>query len=157
MGKHGFPPRPTALKLLAGESRPSRVNRNAPVPAGGGPVMPRGMVARAQRVWHRQTEALAMTGVLTAVDVDALRCYCEAVARYEFAAEMLARSDPLLKGHKGELVRNPLHQIVRDNAMMVRQFARDLGFVPTAREGLHDERAPEGQASAASAWLAEHG
>jgi phage terminase small subunit len=34
------------------------------------------------------------------------------------------------------LVKNPLHQIVRDNAMLIRLFGRELGFLPSAREGL---------------------
>ena len=51
----------------------------------------------------------------------------------------------------GELVKNPLHQIVRDDAMLIRLFARDLGFVPSAREGL---RGPVGEADPLEAWLA---
>jgi phage terminase small subunit len=42
-----------------------------------------------------------------------------------------------VKGRDGNLVRNPLHQIVRDNAMLIRSFGRELGFLPSAREGLH--------------------
>ena len=36
----------------------------------------------------------------------------------------------------GELVKNPLHQIVRDNALLVRALARELGLTPAARVGL---------------------
>jgi phage terminase small subunit len=36
----------------------------------------------------------------------------------------------------GELVKNPLHQIVRDNAILQRAFARELGLTPSARTGL---------------------
>ena len=35
-----------------------------------------------------------------------------------------------------ELVRNPLHQIVRDNAVLLRGFARELGLTPSARSGV---------------------
>ena len=31
-------------------------------------------------------------------------------------------------GQKGELVKNPLHQVVRDNAVLLRSFARELGL-----------------------------
>jgi phage terminase small subunit len=33
-------------------------------------------------------------------------------------------------------VKNPLHQIVRDNAILLRAFARELGLTPSARTGL---------------------
>ena len=39
----------------------------------------------------------------------------------------------------GELVKNPLHQVVRDNADEVRLFARELGLSPSARAGLRVE------------------
>ena len=47
--------------------------------------------------------------------------------------------------------KHPLHQIVRDNAMLVRHFARDLGFLPSAREGLH--AIDSGDTDALTEWL----
>ena len=38
--------------------------------------------------------------------------------------------------HAGSLVKNPLHQVVRDDADQIRQFARELGLSPSARAGL---------------------
>ena len=99
--------------------------------------MPAGMSRAAQAVWRRQTKAMALTGVLTVVDADALRVYCDAVARYAQAQRRYEREGPLVKGARsGELVKNPLHQIVRDNSVLIRQLARELGFVPGARDGI---------------------
>ncbi len=138
MGKRGPAKMPTQLKVLRGEKREERLNRSAPKPGGGKPVMPTGMSTESQKVWRRQTKAMAATGVLTAVDADCLRAYCEAVVRYTSAAQTLEASGPLVKGARsGELVKNPLHQVARDNAMLMRLFARDLGFLPSARESLH--------------------
>jgi P27 family predicted phage terminase small subunit len=97
------------------------------------------MSDRATAVWDRIIADYGATGVLTGVDADALRVYCEAVVRYEHAAELLERSGPLVKGaRQGDLVKNPLHQVVRDNADLVRAFARELGFTPAARSALTD-------------------
>jgi phage terminase small subunit len=52
----------------------------------------------------------------------------------------------------GELVKNPLHQIVRDNATLVRQLAGDLGLSPAARTSLHPE--PERVESKLARFLA---
>jgi P27 family predicted phage terminase small subunit len=137
MGKRGPAKLPTSLKLLRGESRPSRLNRDSPKPGGGKPTMPRGMTPRAQTVWRRQLKAMGPTGVLTTVDADSLRVYCEAVDRYERGAQLLAESGPLAIGQRGTSVRNPLAQVVRDDAQLIRQYAQALGFLPSAREGLH--------------------
>lgn len=146
MGERGPAKTPTKLKLLRGETRESRLNREAPKPQGSQPRMPRDLDAAARAVWIRQTKAMRLTGVLTLVDSDTLRAYCEAVARYVQAQKLYRTRGPLVAGaRKGELVKNPLHQVVRDNAMLIRLLGRELGFVPSAREGLHvasDDEAP---------------
>jgi P27 family predicted phage terminase small subunit len=144
---------PTELKVLHGERRPSRLNRNAPK-AKNVPVMPAGMSAPAQSIWKCITRDYAHTGVLTSVDTHALRVFCEAVVRYEHAAAMLEKSGPLVRGaRRGDLIKNPLHQIVRDEADLVRAFARELGFTPSARSAL--TAVPEAdEDDALSRWMA---
>jgi len=113
------------------------VGRRAPEPRDIKPTMPADMDTAAQVVWKRVLREFGAANVITAADTDALRCYCEAVSRYTDAARMLAQSSPLVRGARGgELVRNPLHQIVRDNADLVRVYARELGLTPSARTGL---------------------
>jgi len=136
MGSRGPAPLPTKLKILHGETRTARLNRNEPKPAGR-PRMPPDMSDEAKRVWRRVIRDFGATGVITAADADALRTYCEAVVRYVQAARTLEASGPLVRGARsGELVKNPLHQIVRDNAILLRAFARELGLTPSARTGL---------------------
>jgi P27 family predicted phage terminase small subunit len=144
---------PTELKVLHGERRPSRLNRNAPK-AKNVPTMPAGMSDAAQAIWNRIIRDYAYTGVLTSVDTDALRVYCEAVVRYEHAAAMLEQSGPLVRGaRRGDLIKNPLHQIVRDDADLIRAFARELGFTPSARSALITLQEPE-EDDAMARWMA---
>jgi len=157
MGRRGPAPQPTALKLLKGETRSSRLNRDAPRPVSKLPLMPDDMDPRAKEVWRRQIESMGGTGVLTVADGDALRAYCEAVSRYEAAASLLAQSGPLVRGARtGDLIKNPLHQIVRDNAVLIRLFARELGFVPAGREGIRPGGIGEND-DPFEAWLSEGG
>ena len=135
MGSRGPAPMPTKLKLLRGETRASRVNAAEPQP-GGRPRMPIGMSPDSRRVWRRIIRDYGHTGVLTAADTDVLRAYCDAVVRYVQADATLQASGPLVRGHARELVRNPLHQIVRDNAILLRGFARELGLTPSSRSGV---------------------
>jgi phage terminase small subunit len=44
-----------------------------------------------------------------------------------------------MAGRDGLLVKNPLHQIVRDNADAIKKYARELGLTPAARVGLRGE------------------
>jgi P27 family predicted phage terminase small subunit len=89
------------------------------------------MDPEAKAVWRRVLRDLRHTGVIRAADADVLRCYCEGVAGYEYAVRLLAQSGPLVRGQKGELVKNPLHQIVRDHRDAIRLFARELGLSPS--------------------------
>ena len=147
----GRPPTPTRLKVLRGETRPSRLNRAEPAPRAGLPLAPDDLGPAAAEVWRHVLAEMGATGVITGADADVLRLYCEAVARYRQAAALLDQTGPLLqaRGHgarAGELVKNPLSQIVRDNAVLVRAFARELGLTPAARASLHsggrEERDP---------------
>jgi P27 family predicted phage terminase small subunit len=141
MGRRGPAPTPTKVKMLRGETRPSRLNLREPTPAPDVPRMPADMDPDAKVVWRRVMRDMRHTGVIRAADADVLRCYCEAVSRYAGAARLYAQSGPIVRGrHGGELVKNPLHQVARDNADEVRQFARELGLSPSARVGLRIER-----------------
>lgn len=139
MGQRGPAPQPTRLKVLRGETRPSRVNYNEPLPARAAMEPPADLTEEARQVWVAVVDAVGHTGVLTAADHDTLRLYAEATARYRASETMLAKTGPLIKGRNGELVKNPLHQIVRDNATLMRTLARELGLTPAARTGLRSE------------------
>lgn len=133
----GRPRKPTQLKVLEGDRHKSR-HRTPPTPAATLPVMPADMHAGAKRVWRRIMRDFGETGILTRVDLGMIRAYCEAEHRYTEAAVLLADSGPLSRDrHRGgAVVKNPLHQVVRDNAVLMRLFARECGFSPSSREGL---------------------
>ena len=135
----GRRPTPTALKILRGETRPSRINRDEPLPVGELVPIPSDISAEAQIVWRRILREFGHTGVIRGADGDVMRIYCETMARYEKASLMLDQTGPLVRGARsGELVKNPLHQIVRDHATLIRSLAGELGLTPAARVGLHD-------------------
>jgi P27 family predicted phage terminase small subunit len=138
MGSLGPAPLPTALKLLHGERRPSRLNRDEPRPPANAPQMPDDLAPAAQLVWRRVLETQA-PGVILAAHSDVLRLYCEAVVRSEESAALLRQSGPLIldRHHGGAPVASPLHRIVRDNATLVRTLAGDLGLTPSSLSSVH--------------------
>ncbi|MHB8459855.1 MAG: phage terminase small subunit P27 family [Candidatus Limnocylindrales bacterium] len=106
--------------------------------------MPTDLGPAARVVWRRVIREMGSTGVITAADGPVLRLYCDAVARYLYAEKMLVESGPLIRGARnGDVIKSPLHQVVRDNALLVATLAGKLGLTPAARAGLHGNQEPE--------------
>jgi P27 family predicted phage terminase small subunit len=137
MGRHGPAPEPVAAKLARGETRPSRVNFESPIPTSGLPPMPGDMSEVAKRVWRRVVQQMP-PGVITGADYDLLRVYCEAVARYKQAMKSYYKTGPLIRARRdsSQVVKNPLGQVVRDTAEQIRLVGRELGLSPAARAGM---------------------
>src|SRR5664280_1615952 len=130
MGRRGPAPTPTALKRLRGETRPSRLNDREPLPRRTAPRPPADLDPAAKLIWRRTVREMP-TGMITAVDADALACYCEAVMRYREAASLLARSAPLIRAARaGDLIANPLDRVTRGWADQIRLRAPRLAHVP---------------------------
>lgn len=140
MGKAGPRPKPTNLRVLHGD-RKDRINTNEPVPPSKRVAMPAHLSPGAKSVWKRLAPELARKGLLTAWDRDVFAVFCEAVVHHREACE-LARRGVLVKGQKGEAVKNPALQIVRDSAQTIRAFAQEFGLSPSARSGI---TMPEGE------------
>jgi len=99
--------------------------------------MPKDIDPEARAVWRRVLREMGETGVITAADADLLRAYCEAVASYVRNRRLLTESGALVRGARGrDLVKSPLHQIVREERDAIRLLARELGLSPSARAGL---------------------
>src|ERR1035437_6740685 len=102
LGRRDPAPAPAKVKILRGETRPSRVNYREPLPSSNSPKMPPDMDAEAKVVWRRVISSMGHPGVIRVPDSDILRCYCEAVSRYAGASRLYAGSGPLVR-HAGRL------------------------------------------------------
>jgi P27 family predicted phage terminase small subunit len=137
MGRRGPKPTPTELKLLRGETRPSRVNLDEPQPLPAFPEVPDHLSDDAKAVWAHVREQMGHTRVIRGADRDILELYCETLARYREASALLERSGFVIKGARhGDLVRNPLVAMVRDLTVQVRAVAGELGLTPASRTSL---------------------
>jgi P27 family predicted phage terminase small subunit len=134
------PRKPTILKLLNGSARhdPGRISQREPKPRSGRPVMPADMSDAAKKVWRRVMRNFAASGVITPADEGIFRAYCESIDRLVGATRLIDTSGPLVidRRHGQMLIKNPLHQIVRDEATLSRLLARELGLTPSSRAGL---------------------
>lgn len=133
MGKRGPRPQPTKLRVLHG-ARPCRINDDEPQASAGAPECPEGVTAEVREIWDYTLAQLVVMDIATPSDRDALLAYCEAVVTHRRASAILASSKILIPGVlKGSVVRNPAVQIQRDAAALIRGYAQEFGFTPSAR------------------------
>jgi P27 family predicted phage terminase small subunit len=99
----------------------------------GRPPMPRDLPAEAKAEWRRVVPVLEDIGFLASIDRGVLIRYCTAWGDWCEFARLLERSGKLIKGQKGNLVRNPLWLMKRDAEQTIADLARQLGLTPAAR------------------------
>lgn len=76
----GRKPKPTHLKMLAGNPGKRPLNTNEPKPEGGFPACPERLQGKARDAWERFSQELSQCGVGTKLDATALEFLCEAYA-----------------------------------------------------------------------------
>ena len=136
MGLRGPPPVPTRLRILRGETRPSRLPAGEPIPRDARPYPPDWLSPAAIQVWDRTVFELTAMGMAHAADIDALVVYCTAVVNHARAQQLLDAAGPLLKGSEGQVIRNPAVAVVHAASAIIHRFAREFGLTPSARVSL---------------------
>lgn len=146
MGRRGPPPKPTALRLLSGERRPSRINRGEPQPPEAEVIPPSYLPADALEVWRARAPDLVRQRLLTSWDVDTFAAYCTAVADMAEARRLIDQGGRLVKSavfdRNGRqtgfrLLPSPAWRIWRDSAYLVGHLGARFGLSPSDRVGLH--------------------
>lgn len=147
MGRRGPAPKPTALKLLQGEHRPSRVSPAEPRPRDLPPERPAWLSQAARDEWDRIAPDLWVMRTATAVDSTALAAYCEAVARFRVATDLVAKAGLMLRDRDGTVRRNPAVSQARDASFEMLRWAREFGLTPASRQPLRIEHSIGGLAA----------
>jgi P27 family predicted phage terminase small subunit len=135
MGIRGPAPAPTAIKLLRG-TRKDRINLNQPQPPARVPPCPGWLSPEAKRLWRKIAPQLQAHRLLTEWDRESFAAYCEAAVQHQKACAIVAQGGILLKGYRGQLIKNPALQVARDTAQTMRGFAREFGLTPSARSSI---------------------
>lgn len=133
MGERGPKKTPSQLRLLRGETRPSQINYDQPVPPLVEPAMPDWFDDRHAAVWERECEQLRAMHMLHAADQDTLVVYVRAVLRHEDAARLVMSAGVVVRGADGQPVRNPAVMVEAQSGEAVRRLAREFGLTPSSR------------------------
>jgi len=138
----GRRPKPTALKLLAGNPGKRPLNQDEPKPAG--PVKkPEGLSARASDAWDREAPKCQRMNTLTAADVEAFATLCELIATRELIAKEKSSAEFRLLvqeatvDHDGDthlkVRENPLLRMERQTASAMRAYLEMFGLNASSR------------------------
>src|SRR5262245_28250904 len=136
MGRRGSAPKPTILKVLAGNPGKRPLNANEPKPTAGKPKCPAWLDAEAKRKWRELVPELDRIGLLTVVDGDALAVYCEAWSCFRRACESLTVNGDTFTTDNGYLMPRPEVAIRNAARDTLKKFAALFGLDPSSRSRL---------------------
>ena len=132
MATRGRKPKPTALKLLEGNSGKRPLNIAEPKPTGV-PKCPDWLEDEAKAEWERVGTILENMGMLTSVDTTAFAGYCQAYARWKEAEEFLTQHGSIVRTPNGYLQQVPQVSIAQTNLKIVLKFCEQFGLTPSSR------------------------
>ena len=136
--KSGPPPKPTALKKLAGNPGRRPLNEREPQPPvpEHTPYVPRHLNREGKREWRRIVKMLVDLGLYTVMDRAALAMYCQAWGRWVEAERELAKEGPVLTSSKGNLYQNPHLHVANKAWDQTRKMLSEFGLTPAERSRL---------------------
>lgn len=151
LNQKGPAPKPTALKILHGETRPSRLNNTEPQPGLSSVVPPEDLSEEALEVWHELAADLIRTGVLKPWDAEQYGDYCEAVVSKREAQRHLDEEGEVIDypvfNRSGEEVSarpviNPWWKVRMEAAARMDKGAAHFGLTPADRSRIQVNQGP---------------
>jgi P27 family predicted phage terminase small subunit len=133
MAKPGPPPKPTALKLIAGNPGEHKLPENEPKPEIAAPTAPRWLNAEARAEWDRLVPDLLRLKLLSELDRGLLAGMCQWWSKYVRAERQLAREPILRKNRNHVLTTNVNLAIAREAWAHYARAAAEFGLTPAAR------------------------
>jgi P27 family predicted phage terminase small subunit len=119
--------------------------------------MPRSLAGEARAEWNRVVPELEAIGMLASIDRAVLIRYCTAWADWVELDGLLRKSGKLIRGQKGNLVRNPLLLVRSDVEAILSDLGKQLGLSPGARlrAGVVHDRPPDPDERSAAVLVIE--
>lgn len=129
-------PLPTNLKVLRGTAQPCRMNDKEPKPDTD-VSMPGGLTKEEKQHWQQIAGHLQEAGVLTVMDVQALKLYCRIYAKWHESNEKLDEYGPVIKTKTGHPALSPYFKISQKYLDQLLTILREFGMTPSSRTKIH--------------------
>jgi len=141
MGRHGFPPESTALKILKNNpGRRSLRRQDVKVPVEL-PEPTELVDAEALKEWCRAVPILQAAGLATSADFAALVCYCTVWSHWRQVSRARAL-EGFVTQRKASPALNPLFKAEMALLTQLRAFLVELGMTPSSRSRIKVEPPP---------------
>lgn len=152
MARPGTKPKPTALKLLAGNPGRRKINRREPKPDKSLPACPAWLDPVAKRQWKKLAPELHRMGVLAKIDGNLLARYCQTWAQWRKMVEWVQKhgETTAIRDRAGKVMghkRNPQTEIAKGLSEMLTRLEPELGMTPSGRSRLVVGPKPESKNS----------
>lgn len=154
MGKRGPKPKPTVLKIMAGNPGKRPLNAQESRPSSADLRPPDWLDDAAKAKWEALAPELSRLGLLTAADVDTFAAYCQAWAEFRAATMQIAKEGRTTKARKGQ--RQYPHPAVaqqRTAIQAMRQLGSLFGLDPASRASF--KQPPQPQVDELEAFLVD--
>jgi len=132
----GRKPKPTHLKLLAGNpgKRPLNETEPQPDPIDETTEPPAWMSGEGRAVWLSEFPKLVRNGMITEIDLGAFAKYCQAFGRYLTAESMVAKQgEVLIAPGSGFPIQNPYLAVSNKAAEQMHKAETEFGMTPSSR------------------------
>ena len=130
----GRKPKPTKLKVVAGNPGKRKLNQSEPSPRVTLPRCPAHLSEPARAEWKRMGKRLRKLGLLTDIDTAAFAAYCAAWGRWVEAEEALIKHGAVVRAPKtGVPMQNPYLSIANTAIRQIREFLTEFGMSPSSR------------------------
>ena len=136
MSHRGRRPKPTALKLLAGNPGKRALNKKEPKPRRSLPQCPTQLSAAAKTEWKRIAKELSQLGLLSTIDRAALSAYCASWGRWIEAEEKLRQHGTIVKSPNGFPVQSPYLAVANAAMKQMVRILVEFGMSPSSRSGV---------------------
>ena len=114
---------------LAGSKR---VRENEPVFESAIDMPPAFLKGRALQAWKETLPSMVAAGLGSAIEAEALACYCQAIADRDQAQELLDEQGIIAVTERG-MTKHPATTIKNQAMILIKQFASEFGFTPASR------------------------
>lgn len=132
----GRKPKPTHLKILAGNPGKRRINKREPQPRGGVGAAPAWLNKAAKTEWRRVLKE-SPGGLITALDRQILAQYCQNVARIAELERIVEDQGYTFVSEKGFVCQRPEMGMLKNLQTIQKGLIAELGFSPSSRSRVH--------------------
>jgi P27 family predicted phage terminase small subunit len=141
----GRKPKPTHLKLLAGNPGKRPLNENEPQPDAVDETLapPAWLSGEGRAVWAVEFPKLVRKGMISDVDLNAFARRCQAQGRYINAESMIAKQGEALIGPSGFPVQNPYLAIANKAMEQALKLEIEFGMTPSSRSRVSSTAKPK--------------